>query len=186
MRAANPGAMSKSIRGFLQAAGLDLRDADLKETPQRVAKAWLEDYLDGYLADPKKILAELHPSKSREMVIARNIDFHSMCPHHLLPYRGVAHVAYLPKNGVVGFGKLVEIVDAFAHRLILQEQIAEEVTDALMKHLGARGAACLLDAEQGCMTMRGSKRRGARTVTRSFKGALARDKRAQGAFLKAL
>ena len=155
----------------------------VEETAGRVTQAWLEDFLDGYRADPAKILADLHPTSSRELVIATGIDFHSMCPHHLLPYRGLAHVAYVPRDGVVGFGKLVELVDAFSHRLVLQEQIAEDVAGALVTHLGARGAACVLDAEQGCLTMRGPKRREARTVTRAFAGSLAKDKKAQASFL---
>ena len=120
------------------------------------------------------------------MVITTGIDFHSMCPHHLLPYRGVAHVAYVPKKGVVGFGKLVELVDACAHRLVLQEQVAEDIADALMRHLGARGAACVLDAEQGCLTLRGPKRREARTVTRALRGVIAKDSGLQASFLAAM
>jgi GTP cyclohydrolase IA len=180
----DPAYMAQAVYDFLVGAGFDpATDPELEETPGRVTQAWLEDFLDGYRADPKKILADLHPTTSRELVIATGIDFHSMCPHHLLPYRGLAHVAYIPKDGVVGFGKLVELVDAFSHRLVLQEQIAEDVAQALVTHLGARGAACVLDAEQGCLTMRGPKRREARTVTRAFAGSLARDKKAQASFL---
>lgn len=184
---ASPALMAQAVWDFLVAAGLDPSgNPELAETPARVTQAWLEDFLDGYAADPKAILADLHPTTSREMVVAAGIDFHSMCPHHLLPYRGVAHVAYVPKNGVVGFGQLVKLVDACAHRLVLQEQVADDVADALMKHLGAKGAACVLDAEQGCMTMRGSKRRGARTTTRATRGVLAKDRRLQAAFEAAI
>jgi GTP cyclohydrolase I len=178
--------MAAAILEFLAAAGLDLGDPQLAETPSRVATAWVEDYLDGYAKDPAVILGERHPVKSKQLVIVKGLDFHSMCPHHLVPYRGVAHVGYLPKKGVVGFGKLVELVDCFAHRLILQEQIAEEVVGALVKELGAAGAACVLDAEQACMTTRGPKRRGARTITRAFKGKLDTDARLQDAFLKGI
>lgn len=184
---ADPAYMAQAIHDFLVGAGLDpATDPELADTPGRVTQAWIEDFLDGYRSDPASILADLHPTTSREMVVATGIDFHSMCPHHLLPYRGKAHVAYVPKDGVVGFGKLVEIVDAFAHRLTLQEQIAEDVAGALMTHLGARGAACVLDAEQGCMTMRGPKRRDARTVTRALRGTIAKDKSLQAAFLSAI
>ncbi len=183
--AADPAAMARAIRDFLAAAGLDPRDTELRETPRRVAEAWMEDFLDGYLADPAAILSELHPATSRDLVVVRSIDFHSMCPHHLIPYRGIAHVGYLPARGVVGFGTLVQLVDAFAHRLILQEEIGERIVESLTRHLGSRGAACVLEAEQGCVTMRGAKRRGARTVTRSFRGALATP-RGQRSFLEAL
>lgn len=175
--------MVAAIRAFLGAAGLDTQDGDLADTPARVAAAWFEDYLDGYRADPKEILSEIHPAKSKGLVVVKRIDFHSMCPHHLVPYRGVAHIAYLPKKGVVGFGKLVKLLDCFAHRLILQEEIGEAVTSALVKHLGARGAACILDAEQACVSTRGPKRRGARTVSRSFAGALEKNGRLQAEFL---
>lgn len=180
--APDPAMMAQAVYDFLLGAGLDpTADPELEDTPARVTQAWIEDFLDGYRADAKKILASLHPTTSREMVVAAGIDFHSMCPHHLLPYRGVAHVAYVPKNGVVGFGALVKLVDACTHRLVLQEQAADDVADALMKQLGARGAACVLDAEQGCMTMRGEKRRGARTTARALRGTIARDKSLQAA-----
>lgn len=176
--------MAKAIAAFLTAAGADLRDPELAETPERVAAAWIEDFLDGYRSDPAEALGRLHPAESREMIVVAGIDFHSMCPHHLIPYRGVAHVGYLPKDGVVGFGRLVRLVDTFAHRLILQEQIGEEVTRAIVEHLGADGAACILEAEQGCVTMRGPKRRLTRTVTRSFRGAFEKDARLRDAFLQ--
>lgn len=177
--------MVAAIRSFLGAAGLDTSDPDLSETPARVAAAWFEDYVDGYRADPREILSEVHPARSKGLVIVKRIDFHSMCPHHLVPYRGVAHVAYLPKKGVVGFGKIVKLLDCYAHRLILQEEIGESVTGALTKLLGAKGAACVLDAEQACVTTRGPKRRAARTVSRSFAGALATNARLQAEFLGA-
>ncbi len=186
MRKPDPKGKAAAIRSFLAASGLDVKDRELKDTPSRVAAAWIEDFLDGYAVDPAKVLGKPHPTDSREMVVLGSIDFHSTCPHHLIPYRGLAHVAYVPRDGVVGFGRIVELVDAFAHRLILQEQIAEDVTDTLMKSLGAAGAACVLDAEQGCVTMRGPKRRGTRAVTRAFKGTLAKDKKLQSAFLAAI
>lgn len=177
--------MVTAIRAFLGAAGLDTQDADLAETPARVAAAWFEDYLDGYRADPREILAEIHPAKSKGLVVVKRIDFHSMCPHHLVPYRGIAHIAYLPKKGVVGFGKLVKLLDCFAHRLTLQEEIGDAVTTALTKQLGAAGAACILDAEQACVSTRGAKRRAARFVTRSYAGSLKSNGRLQTEFLAA-
>ena len=185
MREPDLSGMVSAIRSFLGAAGLDTQSADIAETPARVAAAWFEDYLDGYRADPKEILAEIHPAKSKGLVVVKRIDFHSMCPHHLVPYRGVAHIAYLPKRGVVGFGKLVKLLDCFAHRLILQEEIGDAVTTALTKQLGAAGAACVLDAEQACVSTRGPKRRAARFVTRSFAGSLEKSARLQTEFLGA-
>lgn len=177
--------MVAAVRAFLGAAGVDTASPDLADTPARVAAAWFEDYLDGYRADAGDILSEVFPAKSKGLVVVKSIDFHSMCPHHLVPYRGVAHIAYLPKKGVVGFGKLVKVLDCFAHRLILQEEIGDSVTKSLMKHLGASGAACILDAEQACVSTRGPKRRSARFVTRSFAGALEKNARLQTEFLAA-
>jgi GTP cyclohydrolase I len=151
------------------------RSADLRETPRRVAQAWAEDLLDGYGRDPAEILSEPLPSAGRDLVAVTGIDYHSVCPHHLLPSRGVAHVAYVPGGKVVGFGQLVRLVDALAHRLVLEEDLAREVADALVRHLGARGAACLLEAEQLCMTVRGEKRAGARAHAEAWAGVLAKD-----------
>jgi GTP cyclohydrolase I len=151
------------------------RSGQLRETPRRVAEAWAEDLLDGYARDPAEILAERLPSAGHDLVAVTGIDYHSVCPHHLLPSRGVAHIAYVPGRTVVGFGQLVKLVDALAHRLVLEEDLARDVADALVHHLGARGAACLLDAEQLCMTVRGEKRPGARAHAEAWAGVLAKD-----------
>jgi GTP cyclohydrolase I len=166
------------VARFLDALGLppEVRGApDLDLTPRRVAEAWLEDLVDGYAKDPAEILADPLPSRSRDLVAVTGIDFHSVCPHHLLPSRGVAHVAYVPGGRVVGFGQIVKLVDALAHRLVLQEDLARQIADALVEHVGARGAACHLEAEQLCMTVRGEKRAGARAHAEAYAGVLARD-----------
>jgi GTP cyclohydrolase IA len=157
--------------------------ASLEGTPERVAQAWLEDLLDGYGRDPADILAGAMPSAGEDLVAVTGIDFHSVCPHHLLPSRGVAHVAYVPGDKVVGFGQIARLVDCFAHRLILEEDLARRVAESLVSKLGARGAACVLDAEQACLTMRGERRRGARTHVQCFLGALESDGRLQARFL---
>jgi GTP cyclohydrolase I len=162
------------------------RSEALALTPQRVAEAWLRDLLDGYARDPATILADAMPSRERGLVSVTGIDFHSICPHHLLPSRGVAHVAYVPGGRIAGFGQIVQLVDALAHRFVLQEDLARAIPDALMRHLGARGAACVLDAEQLCMTVRGGRRPHARAHADAFLGTLARDERLQRRFLRAL
>jgi GTP cyclohydrolase I len=174
------------VEEFLDA--LDLPRAvrgggDLRGTPARVAEAWLEDLVDGYRSDPAEILADATPSPSRELVAVTGIDFHSVCPHHLLPSRGVAHVGYLPGGRVVGFGQIVKLVDALAHRLVLEEDLAGQVAEALVRHAGARGAACLLDAEQLCLTVRGARRPRARTHVEAYAGSMARDGAARRRFL---
>ncbi len=162
------------------------RDLDLAGTPRRVAEAWLHDLLDGYRADPARILGESMEATGRDLVAVTGIDFHSMCPHHLLPSRGVAHVAYVPGTRVVGFGQIARLVDCFAHRLILEEDLARRVAEALVRHLGARGAAVLLDAEQACLTVRGERRTRARAHAQCFVGLLARDRSLQARFLEAV
>lgn len=167
-----------AIDRFLDALGLPpgTRGAeDLAGTPRRVAEAWLDDLVDGYGREPAGILAGAIPSAAKDLVAVTGIDFHSVCPHHLLPSRGVAHVAYLPGGRVVGFGQIVKLVDALAHRLVLEEDLARQIADALVEHVGARGAACVLEAEQLCMTVRGERRVGARAHAEAWAGALAKD-----------
>jgi GTP cyclohydrolase IA len=177
---------AEAVSRFLDALGLppDVRGApDLAGTPGRVAEAWLADLVDGYGQDPAQLLADAIPSRSRDLVAVTGIDYHSVCPHHLLPSRGLAHVAYLPGGKVVGFGQIVRLVDALAHRLVLQEDLALGIADSLVEHLGARGAACLLDAEQLCMTVRGEKRARTRAHAEAFAGSFARDGAARRRFL---
>jgi GTP cyclohydrolase I len=180
-----PRDLAAAVEAFLDALGLppEVRRADdLAATPRRVAEAWTEDLLDGYRHDPRAILAEAMPATGRDLVAVTGIDFHSMCPHHLLPSRGVAHVAYVPGPRVVGFGQLARLVDCFAHRLVLEEDLARLVAEALVDHLGAEGAACILDAEQLCLSVRGERRREARAHAQCFRGALADDARLQKRF----
>jgi GTP cyclohydrolase I len=189
IRAARPtaSAAAEAVERFLDALGLPAevrRSDDLAGTPRRVAEAWLEDLVDGYRRDPAAVLADAIPSASRELVAVTAIDYHSMCPHHLLPSRGLAHVAYLPGGKLVGFGQIVKLVDALAHRLVLQEELAKHIAEALVEHAGARGAACLLEAEQLCMTVRGEKRSRARAHAEAWVGALARDGAARRRFLE--
>jgi GTP cyclohydrolase I len=182
-------AAAEAIERFLDALGLPAavrRSSDLSETPARVAEAWVGDLVDGYRVDPAAVLAEGSPSASRDLVAVTGIEFHSVCPHHLLPSRGVAHVGYLPGGRVVGFGQIVRLVDALAHRLVLQEDLARHVAEALVQHLGARGAGCVLDAEHLCLTVRGERRAGARVYAESYAGAMARESRLRCRFLAAI
>ncbi|HET9553578.1 MAG TPA: GTP cyclohydrolase I [Anaeromyxobacteraceae bacterium] len=177
------------MRDFLDALGLPpevRRGADLDGTPARVAEAWREDLLDGYRRDPAEILRDAMPSPGRELVAVTGIDYHSVCPHHLLPSRGLAHVAYVPGGRVVGFGQLARLVDALGHRLVLEEDLARHVVEALMEHAGARGAACVLEAEQMCLSVRGERRPRARAHAQAFGGVLAKDGPLQRRFLAAV
>jgi len=168
--------MAEGVRLFLEGCGVDLSDPNVRETPERVARAWAEEFLDGYDKNAREVLGDFYEERkpaADEMVVVTSIDFQSMCPHHLLPYRGVAHVAYLPSGRIVGFSRLARLVDALGHRLILQETLAREVAEAIRRELDSDGAAVLLEAEQTCMTLRGERRAQARALTEAFTGAFA-------------
>lgn len=185
-KASGAAAAARAVSRFLKAVGVPpavRAGHDVAGTPGRVAEAFLEDLLDGYRRDPAQVLAEWMPAASGALVAVTGIDFHAVCPHHLLPYRGVAHVAYLPGRRVVGFGQVARLVDTLAHRLVIEEDLASQVAEALVRHLGARGAACALDAEQLCLTVRGERRRGARAHVQCFAGSMRRDARLQRRFL---
>ncbi|MFT3707661.1 MAG: GTP cyclohydrolase I [Archangium sp.] len=168
-------AMQRAVRDFVKAAGLDLRDPNLKETPERVTDAWADEFLDGYGKSAREVLADRFPvskQSDRELVVVTNLRFRSMCPHHLLPYSGVAHVAYVPGKEVVGFGRLSALVDVFAHRLVLQEELARQVALALKTELKSKGSACLIKAEQSCFRLRGEGQHDALTFSEAYEGVL--------------
>ena len=165
-------AMARAIRSFLGAAGLRL-EGELVGTPGRVAEAWVNDFLDGYQSSPTEALGPLLPAPGAGLVCLTGLDFHSSCPHHLLPYRGVAHLAYLPGESVVGFSRLGRLVDVLAHRLVLQEVLARQIAEALLDGTAATGAGCVLETEQACVTCRGRPRSRVRTGSEAFVGQLA-------------
>jgi GTP cyclohydrolase I len=177
--------MAAAVQEFLDAAGLP-RGGELLRTPERVAQAWREDFLDGYRVTPEVALGALHPAPGSDLVCATGIDFHSSCPHHLLPYRGLAHVAYLPGPGVVGFSRLAQLVDVLAHRLVLQETLARQIAETLNRGARAFGAACQLQAEQSCLSCRGENRAHAVTTTEAYVGRFTRSAELRGRFAAAI
>ncbi len=183
-------AMEEAVRAFLVAAGLDPKShPDLGETPRLVARAWADEFLAGYRTSPAEVLAERMPaprSRAKELVVLTRVEFQSVCPHHLLPYRGRAHLAYLPGRSLVGFGQLVHLLDCLAQRLVLQEDLARQVADALCQEIGARGAAVLLEADQACLALRGGKRPGSLATAEAYAGLLARDAELRARFLSAV
>lgn len=181
--------IAKAFEDFLRAIGRSPGTYhELIETPLRTANMWIDDLVDGYSSDPAVILANSGSSmsKSTGLVVVRDMFFHSICPHHLLPYHGVAHVGYVPSDRIVGLSKISRLVDCFAHRLILQEDLGEAITGALVEHLGARGAACMLDTEQLCMVIRGVRKPGSRALTLSYAGIMEEDQSIRAEFLKAI
>jgi GTP cyclohydrolase I len=178
--------MAAAIREFLRAAGVDELDARLRATPERVSRLWADDLLDGYRRTPAEALGRLLPTNACDLVAVTNIDVHSICPHHLLPYEIVAHVAFVPNGKTAGFSRLAALVEVFAHRLILLEDLAAVIADALVTELGARGAACLLDSKQGCMVYRHEKRGRSRAHAAAYRGILREQGRLQREFLRAV
>ncbi|WP_244237155.1 GTP cyclohydrolase I, partial [Corallococcus llansteffanensis] len=174
----DPVAMARAVRDFLTAAGLPLQDENLVDTPTRVADVWANGFLDGYGRTPEEALGKTYPAppnSSGEIVVVSDLRFHSMCPHHLLPFTGRAHVAYVPGTRVVGFGRLAALVDCFAHRLILQEDLARQVAQALARVLNSPATACILEAEQACLRLRADHQRDAVTHAEAYEGLLRRD-----------
>ena len=165
---------AKAVHAFLRALGRDPdTDPELAGTPARVAEAWSHDLVDGYDVDVAALLrSESSPSAgARALVSVRGLSVATICPHHLLPARGTATVLYLPGPLITGLGTLARLLDAFAHRLTLQETIAAAVAGALVEHLGARGAACKLSLSHSCLTSRGERQDGALVDTMAFAGS---------------
>ena len=164
-------AAEAAIAALLQAVGAPA-DPQLDGTPERVARLWRDNLLSGYQADPAALLAERIPAESDGVVTLTHLPLHGMCPHHLLPFVGVAHVAYAPGAHIVGLGAVEALVRALSRRLILQEVLCGAIPDALMEHLGARGAACAIEAQHLCLSLRGREPHRARVCTRVARGSL--------------
>jgi len=163
--------IAAAVEQLLRAMGLDPADTDLQHTPRRVADLWREEFLSGYHMRPEEILADLVLGETDpDAVFVTHLSFHSMCPHHLMPSRGKAHVAYIPDGRLVGFGKLTRLVACFTQRFTLQERATSQIASALMEHLAARGAACVLEAEHLCLAIPGDKHESSRVVTSAFVG----------------
>jgi GTP cyclohydrolase I len=182
---ADPRRMATAVRQFLDAAGIPLR-GELRRTPARVAQVWQQDFLDGYRGSPADALGELYAAPGSDLVCATGLDFHSSCPHHLLPYRGLAHLAYLPGPGVVGFSRLAKLVDVLAHRLVIQEVLAREIAEALQGGARALGAGCVLEAEQACLSCRGEARSRAVTTAEAYVGRFSRSAELRQRFAAAI
>lgn len=139
------------------------------DTPQRVAKMWIEELCSGYEADVESLF-KTFDADGRDMVIVKDIPLVSCCEHHLVPFLGHAHVGYLPNGQVVGLSKIKRVVDAFARRLQIQERLTTQVADALDEHLTPRGVMVVIEAEHLCMTIRGVQAPGTRTITSAVRG----------------
>jgi GTP cyclohydrolase I len=177
--------IENAVREILLAIGEDPEREGLVETPARVARMYAE-VLGGLESDPKAHLKTFYTGHD-EMVVVRDIPLYSMCEHHLLPFVGKAHIAYIPSDGtVIGLSKLARIVDCFARRPQLQERLTANVADFLTDELNALGVAVVIEAEHLCMTMRGAKASGATTCTSALRGVMRSDSRTRAEALKLL
>jgi len=170
--------IEKAVREILSAVGEDLGRDGLKNTPSRVARMYGE-LLAGMREDPNKHLVSVFNENYDEIVLLRDIPFYSVCEHHLMPFIGTAHVAYLPAGKILGVSKLARIVDCFARRLQTQERLTYQIADFLMNNLKPLGVAVVLEAAHSCMTIRGIKKPGAAMVTSAVRGIFRKDPRSR-------
>lgn len=161
----------RAVKMILEAIGEDLDREGLRATPQRVAKMYAEVF-DGLRHDPREHLQTcFNANQHEEMILLKDIPFYSMCEHHLLPFYGKAHVAYIPEGGrIVGLSKLIRVTDVIARRPQLQERLTSNVADIIMEELKPKGVAVVVEAEHLCMSIRGIKKPGAITVTSAVRG----------------
>ena len=165
-----------AVAELLAAIGEDAKRPGLIDTPSRVAESY-QEFFSGVGVDPLDHLRDGALSdaghQQGQLIVLRDIEFRSMCEHHLLPFLGTAHLAYLPRDSVVGLGKLPQVVDTLASRPQLQERLTEQIADALQEGLDALGVLIVLDATHGCVTSRGARQTHSSTVTVATRGALA-------------
>jgi len=184
-RPSTPGAdLERAIRTLLTEIGEDPTREGVAATPQRVRRTFTE-LTEGYRIDPDELLndAFFEEAEYDEMVVVRNIDFYSLCEHHLLPFFGHAHVGYLPRGRIIGLSKIPRIVDLYGHRLQVQERMTQQVAQLLMDRLDAKGVACVIEATHLCMVMRGVRKEEPRMVTSAMLGTFRRDARTRTEFL---
>ncbi|MCL2051877.1 MAG: GTP cyclohydrolase I FolE [Lachnospiraceae bacterium] len=166
---------------LLEGIGEDKNRPGLKETPARIARMY-EEIFAGVCENSESHLEKTFIVENNEMIVEKDIVFYSVCEHHLLPFFGKAHVAYIPDGKVVGLSKLARTVETFCRRPQLQEQLTHQIATAIMRHLAPRGVMVVIEAEHLCMTMRGIKKPGSQTITTVIKGAFADDERLQNTF----
>ena len=175
--------VEQAIRLLLEGIGEDPDREGLAETPDRIARMY-EEICGGMNEDAAEHLKKTFTAENNEMVVEKDITFYSTCEHHFMPFYGKAHIAYIPDGKVVGLSKLARTVEVYAKRPQIQEQLTAQIADALMEYLKPQGAMVMLEAEHMCMTMRGVKKPGSRTVTFVTRGVFDRDERLQRQFFE--
>ena len=171
------------VQKMLVRLGEDPEREGLQRTPLRVAKA-LDFLTSGYDMNVEEVVRDaLFSEDCKEMVVIKDIEFYSLCEHHMLPFFGRAHVGYLPNGKVIGLSKVARVVDVFARRLQVQERLTNQVADAMMEHLGAHGVAVVMEASHTCMMMRGVQKQRSTTVSSAMRGAFENDPRTRAEFM---
>lgn len=173
--------IEEGVRLLLEGIGEDVTREGLTDTPGRVARMYGEIF-GGMDEDAATHLSKTFSAKNNEMVVEKDIVFYSTCEHHIMPFYGKAHIAYIPDGKVVGISKLARTVEVYARRLQIQEQMTVQIADAIMEHLSPRGVMVMLEAEHMCMTMRGVKKPGSRTVSVAARGAFTDNEKLQNTF----
>lgn len=169
--------IEKAVRDILVAIGEDPRRSDIKDTPKRVAEMY-EEILGGTGTNPEKELEVVFEKDHDEIVLLKNIPLYSVCEHHLLPFIGKAHVAYMPSNNrVTGLSKLARVVDSFSRRLQVQERLTTDIAELIMNKLRPKGVLVIIEAEHLCMSMRGVKKPGVLTITSAVRGVFRKNEK---------
>lgn len=179
-------AFERAIGDLLRACGIEADGAHTGKTPRRVRELWQRRLLGGYALDPAEVLGPGFADPREDMVVVRGIAVHGVCPHHLVPFRGIAHVAYVPGGRLHGFGRIARLVDAIGHRLTYQEWMTRDIAEALFKHGHALGAACVIEAEQLCLLLGEDRRGDERVYTQAFAGCFNSDAQLRGEFMRAI
>lgn len=177
--------IKEGVKLLLEGIGEDINREGLQATPDRIARMYAEVF-GGMYEDAAEHLHKVFTADNNEMVLEKDIVFYSMCEHHLLPFYGKAHVAYIPDGKVVGLSKLARTVEVYARRPQIQEQMTVQIADAIMEHLAPKGAMVVIEAEHMCMTMRGVKKPGSKTVTVACRGEFAENESLQNRFYQML
>lgn len=181
---AEPTPFQASVSRMLQDLDPSPEREGLRDTPRRVEKAF-RFYTAGYQQDPKKVIGDaLFEAETDEMVLVKNIELYSLCEHHLAPFFGKAHVAYIPSKKIVGLSKIARVVEIYARRLQVQERLTMQVAQALQEVLEPRGVGVVVEASHLCMMMRGVEKQNSSTVTSCLLGSFRKDERTRSEFLK--
>jgi GTP cyclohydrolase I len=171
---------------MLAACGISPDAAHTGKTAKRVRELWEKRLLGGYDLDPATVLGEGFEDAREDMVVVRGIAVHGVCPHHLVPFRGVAHVAYIPGGRLHGFGRIARLVDAIGHRFTYQEWMTRDIAEALVSFGHAKGAACVIEAEQLCLLLGEDRRGDERVYTQAFTGCFRESEHLRMEFLRVL